>query len=170
MVDLEELAASLESLPDVLTALLTPLNPTALQRRPADSEWCALEVIGHLVIVDGPAFRERIRRIVAGESEIVDVDGGALARGEDFGAAPLSELLDRLRSERTLSAELVRSLRPLDLELTSRHHTLGLLSAGDFAHEWPYHDQDHIQQILDAIKPRYLESMTANMRNALLQT
>jgi hypothetical protein len=169
MVDLEELAASLESLPDVLSALLAPLDPAVLRRRPAHGEWCVLEVVGHLVVVDGPAFRERIMSIVAGEPEIANVDGDALAK-EDFHAGSIEQLLDRLRVERRRSAEFLRSLDQDDLELTSRHHTLGLLSAGDFAHEWPYHDQDHIQQILDATKPRYLESMTANMRNALLQT
>ncbi len=71
-------------------------------------------------------------------------------------------MLDRLRDERTLSVEFVGP-SIADLELTSATPSCGLLTAGDFAHEWPYHDQDHIQQILDATKPRYLESMTANM-------
>ncbi|MFW2380999.1 MAG: hypothetical protein ACN4GZ_04510, partial [Acidimicrobiales bacterium] len=84
MVDLEELAATVESFPDVLAALLAPLDRTVLERRPAHGEWCALEVIGHLVVVDGPAFRDRISGIVAGDPEIPNVDGHALAGTADF--------------------------------------------------------------------------------------
>ncbi|MBT8241501.1 MAG: DinB family protein, partial [Acidimicrobiia bacterium] len=151
-VDLEELATTLESLPEVLSALLSPLDGSVLRRRPSDEEWCALEVIGHLIVVDEPAFRERIKRIVAGEVEVPEVDGAALAADEDFLACSLSELLDRLRDERSRSVSFIRSLSDTDLAVAAEHRTYGTLTAGDFTHEWPFHDQDHLQQILAAIK------------------
>jgi hypothetical protein len=151
----------------VLAALLAPLDRTVLGRRPAHGEWCALEVIGHLVVVDGPAFRERIRGIVAGDPEIPDANGEALAGSTDFRSQDLPDLLAQLRQERTRSAAFLRSLASVDLERSSEHHKYGALTAGDFAHEWAFHDQDHLQQILEAVKPRYMEAMTANMRSAM---
>ena len=169
MVELEELAATIESMPDVLLALLSPLNSEVLGRRPAHGEWCALEVIGHLITCEGPAFRDRIRRIVDGEPEIGNVDIHQLMAGEAFEAAALNDLVVRLRAERAESSAYLRSLTAADLDRSAEHVTYGALSAGDFAHEWPYHDQDHLQQILQAVKPRYLESMTASMRTAMTE-
>jgi hypothetical protein len=167
MVDIEELAATVESMPEVLSALLTPLDPVGLRCRPAHGEWCGLEVIEHLVVVEGPAFRDRIERIVEGEPEILDVVGPALATSEELESHELGGLLDQLRRERAQSAAFLRSLSPDDLDRTAEHHKYGMLTAGDFAHEWAYHDQDHLQQILDATKTRYADSMSANMRKAI---
>ncbi len=166
MVDLEELAATVESMPEVLSALLTPLNPAVLRRRPAHGEWCVMEVIEHLVVVEGPAFRDRIKRIVEGEPEMAEVVSTALANDE-LESHSLAGLLDQLRRDRARSAAFLRSLSPDDLERTAEHHVYGTLTAGDFAHEWAYHDQDHLQQILDATKTRYSDSMSANMRKAM---
>lgn len=167
MVEIEELAATIESMPDVLLTLLSPLDPAVLGRRPAHGEWCALEVIGHLVTCEGPAFRERIRRIVDGDPEIGNVDIHQLMAGEAFEAGDLQDLVERLRAERAVSAEYLRSITAQDLERTAEHVSYGTLSASDFAHEWPFHDQDHVQQILDAVKPRYLEAMSDPMRTAM---
>ncbi len=167
MVELEELAATIESLPEVLLALLSPLDAEVLTRRPAHGEWCALEVIGHLITCEGPAFRDRIRRIVEGEPEIGNVDIHKLMAAESFETGDLNDLVARLRAERVVSARYLRSIATNDLDRTAEHVTYGTLSAGDFAHEWPFHDQDHLQQILDAVKPRYLESMSAPMRTAM---
>ena len=70
MRPLEEIAATLTSTPEVLRALLTPIDREVLETRPAPGEWCALEVVGHLIVADGPAFRDRIGAIVAGDSVI----------------------------------------------------------------------------------------------------
>ncbi|MFW2383499.1 MAG: DinB family protein, partial [Acidimicrobiales bacterium] len=109
----------------------------------------------------------RISGIVAGDPEIPNVDGHALAGTADFRSQDLFGLLEQLRQERTRSAAFLRSLAPADLGRASEHHKYGELTAGDFAHEWAFHDQDHLQQILEAVKPRYMEAMTANMRNAM---
>ena len=167
MVELEELAATIESMPDVLQALLNPLDAEVLGQRPAHGEWCALEVIGHLVTCEGPAFRDRIRSIVEGEPEIGNVDIHVLMADEAFETAALGDLIERLRVERSASAAYLRMLATDDLARSAEHGTYGTLTAGDFAHEWPFHDQDHLQQILEAVKPRYLESMTASMRTAM---
>ena len=39
-----------------------------------------------------------------------------------------------------------------DLAATSAYGQHGSLAAGDFVHEWPFHDHDHLQQILAILK------------------
>ena len=125
-------------------------------------------MIGHLIVSDGPAFRDRIAAIVSGESELAPFDPDLRLTGRDFQTADLSDLLAELRAERVKSGTLLRSLDPVDLRRTAEFATYGAFSAGDFVHEWAFHDQDHLQQILAATKSVYLPFMTTSMQRALV--
>ncbi len=167
MTSLDEIADTIESFPDVLAVLLGPIADDTLRLRPEPGEWCPLEVIGHLITSDGPAFRFRIAAIVNGEPEISPFDPSLEHLGRDFRSADLSDLIGELRSERSVSAAFLRSLDPIVLRRTARYSTFGSYAAGDFVHEWPYHDHDHLQQILAATKAVHLASMTDPMQRAL---
>jgi len=167
MKPLEEIAATIESMPEVLRVLLAPLDHSALRVRPAAGEWCVLEVIGHLLTTEGPAFRERVRVIVGGAAQMPVIDVSLEATGRDFASEDLADLLDELARERAESGAFLRSLDPSDLERESELPPHGTFAAGDFVHEWPFHDQDHLQQMLAAIKPAYLSHMGDAMRSAL---
>lgn len=168
MTSLDEIADTIEAFPDVLAALLGPIADDALRRRPDVGEWCPLEVIGHLIVADGPAFRDRIADIVSGQAEIAPFDPDLALTGRDFQAADLSDLIDELRAERVKSGAFLRSLDPVDLRRTAVFAAYGSFAAGDFVHEWSFHDHDHLQQILDSTKSAYLPFMTDSMRHALL--
>ena len=62
--NLEQVAAILRSTPDLLRAQLLPLDPSVLRWRPAPSEWCANEVIGHLIETDLDAFMGRCKTMI----------------------------------------------------------------------------------------------------------
>ncbi len=168
MTSLDEIADTIEAFPDVLDVLLRPVAASALRRRPEPGEWCPLEVIGHLIVTDRPAFRDRIAGIINGHPEIAPFDPSLDLTGRDFQAADLSDLLDELRAERAMSGAFLRSLDPLQLRRTAEYPPHGPYAARDFVHEWPFHDQDHLQQILAATKLAYLPFMTESMRRALL--
>lgn len=167
MTSLDEIADTIEAFPDVLAVLLGPIDADALRHRPEAGEWCPLEVLGHLIVTDGPAFRDRIADIVDGSAEIAPFDPSLERTGRDFRSAHLSDLLDELRVERTKSAAFLRLLDPLVLRRTAEYPPHGPYAAGDFVHEWPFHDQDHLQQILAATKLAYLPFMTESMQRAL---
>lgn len=168
MRSLDEIAATLASTPEVLRALLTPIERSVLEARPEPGEWCALEVIGHLIVADGLAFRDRISAIVDGEPEIRGFNPDLELTGRSFQQEPLDGLIEELAAERETSAAFVSALDPETLTREARYRDLGMFRAGDFVHEWPFHDQDHLQQILAAIKPSYLPHMSETMRAALL--
>lgn len=167
MTEIHQIADTLQSLPGVLRALLAPFDHQTLATRPAAGEWCPLEVIGHLIACDSGAFRDRINAIVAGEPEIASFDAWEAINARDFTAEPLEVLLAELTAERAMSAELLRSLTPTDLAKSAAYHEGRIFEANDFVHEWPFHDQDHLQQILAALKLTYLPHMTPTMRGAL---
>ncbi len=168
MIDVNQIADTLQSTPGVLRALLEPFDQATLATRPAEGEWCPLEVIGHLIACDSAAFRDRITGIVTGLPEIASFDAWEAINARDFTAQSLDELLEELAEERATSAALLRGLSLADLA-TSASYIGRRFEANDFVHEWPFHDQDHLQQILAALKLTYLPHMSPTMRGALTE-
>jgi len=167
MIDLDEIAATLESLPVALRALLAPYDAETLAARPEPGEWCVLEVVGHVITCDRGAFRDRIEAIVGGAAEVPGFNAGAALDDRDPMHASIDELLDELTTVRAESVVFVRSLSADDLTATAPYGDHGTFAASDFLLEWPYHDQDHTRQILDAVQRHYLPHMTDTMRTAL---
>lgn len=167
MVDIDEIAATLELLPGALRTLLAPYDHAVVSARPEPGEWCVLEVVGHLVTCDTGAFRDRIDGLVNGASEVPAFDAGAALVELDPMNSTLGELLDQLEVVRAESVAFVRSLAVDSLSAAAPFRGEGMLAASDFLLEWPYHDQDHIRQILDAVQRHYLVHMGATMRSAL---
>ena len=169
MIDISQITDTLQSMPGVLRALLEPFDEATLAERPAEGEWCPLEVIGHLIACDSAAFRDRITGIVNGMAEIASFGAWEAINARDFATQSLDELLDELAEERATSAELLRGLNPGDLATSAAFHDGRRFEANDLVHEWPFHDQDHLQQILAALKLRYLPHMSPTMRGALTE-
>lgn len=168
MIDLDEIATTLESLPVALRTLLSPYDEATLRARPAQGEWCVLEVLGHLITCDAGAFRDRIEAIAGGAAEVPPFDAGSALTARDPMNSSCDELLAELASVRATSVEFVRSLDAESLTATAPYGDHGRFAASDFVLEWPYHDQDHIRQILDAVQRHYLPYMTDTMRSALV--
>lgn len=166
-MDTAEIADTLRSLPTALEVLLRPIDPRTLQTRPDENEWCPLEVIGHLIACESDAFRSRITGIVEGNPRIAGFDAWEAINARDFTTESLDSLLGELAQERSTSFDLIMSLRPADLARTAASEDGRRFAAGDFVHEWPFHDQDHLQQILESLKVAYLPGMTPAMRHAL---
>ena len=166
-MEISEVERTLRSLPVVLDALLSPIAPKTLQTRPAEGEWCPLEVVGHLIACDSAAFRDRIAAIVDGNPHIAGFDAWQAINARDFAAEPLDQLIEELSHERSVSSDFILALDADDLAKTAVFEDGRRFAAGDFVHEWPFHDQDHVQQILASLKLAYLPAMTPVMRSAL---
>ena len=167
-MDVDEIAETIGSVPAVLRALLSPIDPETLRTRPDEGEWCPLEVIGHLIACDSGAFRDRIKAIVAGTGRITGFDAWEAINARDFAAEPLEALLDELAAERRESCQYILSLSTDELAMTATTSDGRQFAANDFVHEWSFHDQDHLQQILACLKLAYLPDMSAAMQNALM--
>jgi len=127
----------------------TGLPPALLRWHPAAGEWCALEVIGHLIEAEERGFAGRIRTLLAeSDPEFRTWDQGAVARSRwdcDRDAAALLSEWTRIREA---SAALVDGLQIGDLARAGRHPSVGRLSIADLLAEWVHHDRNHQRQIL----------------------
>jgi DinB family protein len=144
-----EVRDALMSIGEVLRAELSRLPAPVLPWHPARGEWCAKEVLGHLLEAEERGFAGRIRTMLAVEHPALarwDPDEVARARG-DCGRE-LSELLDRFLAVRDASATLVATLTPDDLGRSGLHPVVGALRVQDLLHEWVHHDRNHLRQIL----------------------
>jgi DinB superfamily len=127
----------------------TGLPAVVLRWHPAPGEWCALEVLGHLIEADERGFAGRIRTLLAeADPEFQTWDPDAVARERhDCGRDPGALIAEWTRL-REASATLVDSLRPGDLARAGRHPQVGRLSIADLLAEWVHHDRNHHRQIL----------------------
>jgi hypothetical protein len=128
---------------------MAALPPALLTWRPAPGEWCALEVIGHLIEAEQRGFAGRIRTFLAEDRprcQTWDPDAVARARRDD--ERDPAELLAEFSTLRRDSVALVETLTPADLERGGDHPEVGWLTVRDLLHEWVHHDANHIKQIL----------------------
>lgn len=167
MPDVAEIADTLERTPAALRLLLEPFDDDVLSAAPEAGEWSAKEVVVHLITCDGGAFRYRIEALIDGADEVPGFSAGAALDARRPIDAPMTDLLDELAAVRAESVTFVRSLDDGELAASAPYRDHGTFAARDFLLEWPFHDQDHIRQILDAVQRHYLPEMGDAMRTAL---
>jgi len=144
-----EVAACLQAAMATLSAELGALPERVLAWHPADGEWCAKEVVGHLIEAERRGFAGRIRIILAGDRPALHAwDQNEVARARHDCARPIAALLGELGTLRTDSAALVRGLSPADLDRGGQHPKVGFLRVRDLLQEWVHHDRNHIRQAL----------------------
>jgi len=144
-----EVAAALEAAMATLRAELGALPERVLGWHPAADEWCAKEVVGHLIEAERRGFAGRIRVILGADRPALQGwDQREVARARRDCARPVGALLDELGALRRESAALVRALRAADLDRGGEHPKVGFLRVRDLLAEWVHHDRNHIRQAL----------------------
>lgn len=121
----------------------------------APREWCAREVVGHLVEAEKRGFAGRIRIILAQDAprlEAWDQDDVEKQRN-DCGRVTDSVWMEFMGVRRD-SVTLVRSLRPADLDRGGIHPKVGELKVRWLLHEWISHDRNHTKQLLSIAQER----------------
>jgi hypothetical protein len=130
-------------------AELRALGEAGAKWRPASGEWCANEVVGHLVEADLRGFTGRIRTLLAeSDPAFVGWDQPSVAAARGDCAKSTGELLGEFLPLRAEGIELVRRLTAQDLERSGIHNVVGRLTAGDIVAEWVHHDRNHVRQLL----------------------
>jgi len=117
---------------------------------PAEGEWCAKEVVGHLIEADQRGFTGRVATILGAERpalEAWDLSGVAAARNDC--TRPSAEILDEFSAIRREGLAQLEHLTTEDLARVGMHPDVGEMAISDVLHEWPFHDRDHLQQILE---------------------
>ena len=148
-----EVAAALEAAMATLRAELGALPERVLGWHPAADEWCAKEVVGHLIEAERRGFAGRIRVILGADRPALQGwDQREVARARRDCARPVGALLDELGALRRESAALVRALGAADLDRGGDHPKVGFLPVRELLHEWVHHDRNHIRQALATVQ------------------
>ena len=145
----KEMAALLRASMDAIRAESAALSDHAASWHPAPGEWCAKEVIGHIIEAERRGFAGRVREFLAkDEPACVAWDQDAVARERKDCARPLGALVDELSALRVESVRLVEGLPTAALGRGGQHPKVGRLTIGDVVHEWVHHDRNHLKQLM----------------------
>jgi len=148
-----EIAPLLYAALTTLRAELGALPERVLTAHPAPGEWCAKEIVGHLIEAERRGFAGRIRTILVEVNPTLEGwDPDEVARARKDCARPIAELLAELGEIRPQSAALVRGLHDADLARAALHPKVGRISISDILQEWVHHDRNHIKQALAGVQ------------------
>ena len=111
-------------------------------------EWCANEVVGHLIEAETRGFAGRSREIQAGKEKTTAWDQVEVAKTRKDCERMGQSLWMEFMGIRNDSIKLVRSLKPGDLGKGIEHPMAGRLTVRDLLHEWVSHDRNHTRQLL----------------------
>jgi hypothetical protein len=128
--------------------------PDALRRwHPAAGEWCANEVVGHLIEAERRGFGGRIRIILDSDRPALQRwDQAAVAAARKDCEAEAEALVSELLRMREDYARMIAALGPADFARAGVHPVVGELSVRDVLHEWVHHDRNHLKQILTNVQ------------------
>ena len=117
-------------------------------------EWCANEVVGHMLEADKRGFAGRIREIQSGKERTSAWDQVAVAKERKDCARLGQSVWMEFMGVRSDGIKLVRSLNPADLAKGIEHPKAGRLTIRDLLHEWIHHDRNHTRQLLQIAQER----------------
>ena len=151
----QEVAALLESTSALLEAEIAALGDEEARWHPAPGEWCANEVLGHLIESERRGFNGRIKRCLDENNPKVEPwDQIAVAKARRDCERMSQSLWMEFMGLRSDSVKLARSLRPSDLDRSCIHAKVGLLRVRDLLQEWVHHDRNHTRQLLANVQAR----------------
>lgn len=149
LLDPARIADLLAAAADIVVAEFAGLGDAGCRWRPASGEWCANEVLGHIVEAERRGFAGRIRTLLAEDDpSFQGWDQPAVAAARDDCSKPPAALLEEFLPLRSDAVTLVRGLSQADLARSGLHAKVGRLTVGTVAAEWVHHDRNHIRQIL----------------------
>jgi hypothetical protein len=127
---------------------------------PAPGEWCANEVLGHILEAERRGFNGRIRTLLAEpEPALAGWDQRAVAAERRDCERDAEVLLAEFLPLRADSIDLLRSLVTVDLGRAGTHDRVGRLTIADVAAEWVHHDRNHVRQMLANTQARVWDQM-----------
>jgi hypothetical protein len=154
-LDPADVARLLDSALATIRAEFSALPESVLSWHPAEREWCAKEVLGHLIEAERRGFAGRVRTILENEGPALEAwDQDAVGRARRDCEAAGQDLVAEFGRLREESIALVTRLRDGDLARGGHHPKVGFLRVADLLHEWVHHDCNHIRQLLANVQAR----------------
>ncbi|OGO32835.1 MAG: hypothetical protein A2Z16_03945 [Chloroflexi bacterium RBG_16_54_18] len=151
---LEWISSVLKTTPDRWLNLAEMLPALLMVAKPAPLEWSAAECLVHLVDLEVGVFHYRVQAVLAGQ-DFPAFDPETQGVVLDPGYSPLT-LAWKFNQQRREGLALIEKLQPADLEKTSRHTELGVVTLSELLNEWAAHDLVHTMQAERALMQPFI--------------
>jgi uncharacterized damage-inducible protein DinB len=146
--ELKEHIAAADKSPKQIAAAVSGLPTTILRFKPAPDKWSILEILGHLADVE-IVYAHRFRQMLADKKPVIapmDVDDWATRLGYTEESPP--ELIAAYGLNRHRTLQLLRRLRPADLEKTAYHPEYQRdVTVAEYVEKIATHGANHLAQI-----------------------
>lgn len=127
-----------------------------LRRRPAPTDWSALECLSHLIDTERYVYPVRVRNFLDGQN-LQAFDPEIQGTKLDPETSP-AELLQKLAVLRRESLALLYSLTPDDMSRAAHHSALGPVTLEQMLNAWAAHELDHTIQAERAIMQPFIDA------------
>jgi hypothetical protein len=119
------------------------------QVRPEPEEWCANEVLGHMIEADARGFVGRVRLAIAEDHPTFTAwDQPAVAAVRRDRYKPAEAMVTEFLAARGEDLAYVAGLSEADLDRGGEHPVVGTLTVRNLLNEWVHHDREHLAQLL----------------------
>jgi len=137
-----------EKSPKQIAAVVSGLPDKTLRYKPSTEKWCILEVLGHLADIE-IVYAYRLRQMLADAKPVIaPMDQDAWAKNLGYMETPAPELVALYGLNRHHNLQLLRRLKPGDLEKSAFHPELKHdVTVADYVEKMGTHGATHLAQI-----------------------
>lgn len=137
-----------EKSPKEIAAAVSGLPDKTLRYKPSPDKWCILEILGHLA--DAEVINAyRLRQMLADKDPVIaPIDQDAWAKHLGYLDSSVPELVALYGLNRHATLQLLRRIKPLDLQKSAYHPELKKpLTVADMVERITAHGPNHRAQI-----------------------
>lgn len=137
-----------EKSPKQIAAAVSGLPEKTLRFKPAPDKWCILEILAHLADMD-ILYAYRLRQMLADEKPVIaPIDQDAWAKHLGYMESSAPELIALYGLNRHANLQLLRRLKPGDLERSAYHPELKRqVTVAEIVGMMGAHGANHLEQI-----------------------
>jgi hypothetical protein len=146
--ELKEHLEAAEKSPKQIAAAVSGVPEKILRFKPAPDKWSILEILGHLADSE-IVYAYCVRQMLADDKpQIAPIDQNAWAKNLGYQEASSPELIALYGLNRHANLQLLRRLRPGDLEKSAYHPGLKRsITVADIVTVMAGHGANHLEQI-----------------------
>ena len=137
-----------EKSPKQIAAAVSGVPDNVLRFKPSPDKWCILEILGHLADMD-ILNAYRLRQMLADEKPVIaPIDQDAWAKNLGYMESSPAELVALYGLNRHANLQLLRRMKPGDLEKSAYHPELKRqVTVAEMVGRLGAHGANHLEQI-----------------------
>jgi hypothetical protein len=134
--------------PKQIASAVSSLNDKTLRYKPSPEKWCILEILAHIADME-ILYAYRLRQMLADKNPVIaPIDQNAWAKNLGYLESSPAELVALYGLNRHATLQLLRRLKPGDLEKSAQHPELKRpVTVAEYVGMMAGHGPNHLAQI-----------------------